>query len=470
MHQAPIDVQELEQLLGKELTDKERTTRALIECPICQDLAEWTASSGLIDCLSNPNCTPELIAEKLRGQPAGGEEAEEETAETPGAFLPNLEQRVAEATHREVANLLGRRAAPAIVAEMDRQAFAAASAEGAEGDAELLGRFTVHVADDLREQAAMADIVESVVGPPGTLSMINGYRGSMKSLTTLGLAGAIATGMDTVYGLKVTAHVPVLYAYLEGASGLPRRLRAWEEYHGRPMTGVHFIHDALNMRLPEDVRAMALLAKSVGAGVIVLDSVAKTGGGKEDAEDFGAYRAGLEALRDATGAAVLMLHNSGHDKTRARGHSTLVDGVDSAVTLIPRALTEGGGVSVKDEKSRDSKALDNFVVRFEGAGPLDVATQAPWSGVVVPQSFDDSVHQALIETQAITRKVLQAIDAAGGEISPKELSAVMDIRLDGGELAKVMRAVMAGGEVEENGKQARAKRYQRPALQSDKQP
>lgn len=362
-----------------------------------------------------------------------------------------------EQTRLELARAVARREAPRRLAAMDAAEFAAAGRAGDDGDDEE--RFTVLSADDLRGVDALPDLVDGMVGPPGTLNMLNGYRGSMKSLTALGLAGAVGGGDTEVYGLAVTRACPVLYAYLEGASGLSRRLRAWEAHHSRPMAGVHFIHGALDLKRPDDVRALALLSRKLGAGLVILDSVAKTGGGREDAEDFGAYRAGLEALRDATGAAVLVLHNSGHDRSRARGHTTLVDGVDSAVVLVPRAATEGGGTSVRDEKSRDTPALDDLQLAFEPAGPLNAATGKAWSGVVVRQTFTDSLNTAMAALNEAAEKALEAIDGAGGSIAPKALREAL------GMSEKATKTLMtnleADGKVTTNGLGTRAMRYLR---------
>lgn len=436
-------------------------------CPACRGgWAEFTFADERLRCLGQrygdgPPCGDQAVLAALENPSAV---PAPDTGGPTYAAVPVGQAELNEAeTRREVARTIARREAPRRVAALDQVAFAAVGQDDEDQD-DALARFTVLEPDDLRDRPTEPDIVEGVVGPPGTLSMINGYRGSMKSLTALGLAAAVGAGLPEVYGLAVTLHGPVLYAYLEGASGLSRRLRAWEAHHGRPMAGVSFIHDPLDLRQPADVRALSLLGRRLGAKLVVLDSVAKTGGGREDAEDFSAYRAGLEALRDATGAAVLVLHNSGHDRSRARGHSTLVDGVDSAVVLIPRDQREGGGVTARDEKSRDSAALAEAQLRFEAAGPLNPRTGEAWSGVVVRQSFDESLHAALGAVERDTARVLAAIDAAGGEIAPGDLAKVLGVTTDRGELKRAMAPILAGGQVTGNGKSTRAMRYLRTAV------
>ena len=264
--------------------------------------------------------------------------------------------------------------------------------------------------------------------------------------------------MDEVYGLRVSRNGPVLYAYLEGAPGLSRRVAAWEAYHERTMDGVYFTHDPMDMKRPEDVRDLAVLARSVGAVLVVLDSVAKSGGGKEDMEDFGAYRLGLESLRDALpDAAVLTLHNTGHDRSRARGHTTLVDGMDSAVLLVPRPAAEGGGVELRDEKSRDTAALENMRLAFEPAGPINPRTGQPWSGVTVRQDIGDFLSNAHQAYQDRITRVTEAITAAGGEITSKALAEALGV--DRGNLTREIKDLLANGVLVHNGRATSGRRY-----------
>jgi len=371
---------------------------------------------------------------------------------------PGLDQASSE-TARELARIMARDRAQRIVAAQVAAEFEHAVSGNLSEDEEaaLLGRFTPRTPDDIRNQPVRPDIVEGVIGPPGTLNQINGYRDSMKSLLTLGLAGAIGGEMPTAYGLDVNEYGHVLYLYLEGAQGLSRRLDAWEDHHGRQMQGVTFLHDPIDMKQPGDVRALAVFARRLDALVIVLDSVAKTGGGKEDAEDFGAYRLGMETLRDATGAAVVALHNSGHDKSRGRGHTTLIDGMDSAVLLRPMSSKDGGGVLLQDEKGRDTGALAEVRLRFDPCGPLNPRKGAPWSGVVVRQGVDETLTTVLAAHAAITEKALAAINEHGGEITSADLAVALDVPRS--DLARTVRPLLDGNVLITNGRRTTALRY-----------
>lgn len=288
----------------------------------------------------------------------------------------------------------------------------------AEEETAILGRFDVLTPDDIRTRAIQPDIVDGLVGAPGTLNQLDGHRGTMKTLLALGLAGAVGGDAEDVYSLPVNQHGPVLFVYREGKDGLPRRQRAWEAHHRRQLARVSFLHDAVDLKRPADVRALAVLARKLGAVLIVLDSVAKTGGGREDAEDFGSYRTGLEKLAQASGAAILTLHNSGHDKSRGRGHTTLIDGLDSAVLLTRKSDREGGGVALTDEKSRETAELEAIRLRFEPAGQINPRTGKHWSGVVVVQEMEETVGTVCAAYSHEIDALLKVIDAAADRGEP----------------------------------------------------
>lgn len=330
----------------------------------------------------------------------------------------------------------------------------------AEEEAALLGRFTLLTPDDIRARKIKPDIVSGLVGPQGSLNQLNGHRGTMKSLLALGLAAAVGGGARDVYTLPVTLHAPVLYVYLEGKDGLPQRQRAWEAHHDRQMTGVSFLHDPVDLKRPADVRALAVLARKIGAVLIILDSVAKTGGGKEDMEDFGAYRTGLEKLAQASGAAILTLHNSGHDKSRGRGHTTLIDGMDSAVLLTRKSDRDGGGVALTDEKSRETAGLDSIRLKFEPAGPINPLTGKHWSGVVVVQRDEETLGTVLGALSEDVERVHTAIDAAGGEATSEQLAIALGV--DRTNLSRRLKPLLEGGALTTNGRGTRALRYLRP--------
>ena len=178
------------------------------------------------------------------------------------------------------------------------------------------------------------------------------------------------------------------------------------------------------------------------------------------------YRQGLEALRDGSKASVAFLHNTGYDQSRGRGHTVLTDGVDSAILLRRMSENQGGGIEVQDEKNRDTPALEGMRLRFEPSGPLNLRTGKPWSGVVVRQSTDETLSNAMVHAQVRQAKVLAAIDERGGQITPGDLADALGT--DTKHLTEVLAPFTGAGIVADNGKKTTARRYLRgPNAQFD---
>ena len=75
---------------------------------------------------------------------------------------------------------------------------------------------------------------------------------------------------------------------------------------------------------------------------VVLDTLNKSLFGSENKDvDMGAYVRAAEAIRDAFGCVVIIVHHCGYDDTRPRGHSSLPGAVDAqlAVTRTEEVIT-----------------------------------------------------------------------------------------------------------------------------------
>ena len=56
-------------------------------------------------------------------------------------------------------------------------------------------------------------------------------------------------------------------------------------------------------------------------------------GSESNHRDMGAYIKAADALRDAFGCLVLVVHHCGHDGSRPRGHSSLGGAVDALIAV-----------------------------------------------------------------------------------------------------------------------------------------
>ena len=130
----------------------------------------------------------------------------------------------------------------------------------------------------------------------------------------------------------------VLYIVGEGKHGLIKRVKAWHDYYGLPVSN-NILFRTIPTALcdPKAVDELVAEIKLIVAALnrrptlIELDTVNRNfGPGDENStKDMTAFVAGLDALRIATGAAISAVHHCGHgDKTRSRGSIVLHNSVD----------------------------------------------------------------------------------------------------------------------------------------------
>ena len=201
----------------------------------------------------------------------------------------------------------------------------------------------------------------------GTVAVLAGYFGSLKSFIALDWSASIATGH--AWNGRPVEPGAVLYLAGEGAYGLHKRISAWEIHHRTRILAdtFHVLPRPVALLQPAD---MAELLSIVHAGrykLVVIDTLAKstTGMDENSAMDMGRAVTSLYDIQNATaGGTVLAIHHTGKDRTTIRGSSALESGVDTVYT------TEGdaGSVTLSRTKRKDGPMADVHQVRFE---PVD---------------------------------------------------------------------------------------------------
>ncbi|GGQ23680.1 AAA family ATPase [Streptosporangium pseudovulgare] len=186
-----------------------------------------------------------------------------------------------------------------------------------------------------------------------TVTRLYGASGSMKSFIVLSLAGAVGSGIDW-HGKQVRQGL-VIYLVAEGARGMGKRKRAWEQHHGRKMTGVKF--------LPRPVQAMSTewdvlieMCRRLEPVLIIIDTQARvTVGVKEnDNTEMGVVVDRMEALRLASGACILVVHHTGHEQTeRGRGASAVLGAMQTEISVTRTGKRLDSKITFKVGKQKD---------------------------------------------------------------------------------------------------------------------
>ncbi|EEX2837133.1 AAA family ATPase [Escherichia albertii] len=212
--------------------------------------------------------------------------------------------------------------------------------------------------------------------PAESLCSTYGASGSYKSFLAISWSCHVATGM--AWGGRRVSKGAVIYIAGEGSMGVKRRVKAWEITHEKMVTDLCIINAPVFPASPDYVeqviRTAGLVKSRTGENVrlIVIDTLARCFGGNDenDSRDMGAFIQGCDAIKQATGATVLVVHHSGKDETKgARGSSAFRAALDaeyrisrenSDVTALVAACTKMKDAEEPKESAYDLKSVEVF--------------------------------------------------------------------------------------------------------------
>ncbi|HEI2837786.1 TPA: AAA family ATPase [Escherichia coli] len=212
--------------------------------------------------------------------------------------------------------------------------------------------------------------------PAESLCSTYGASGSYKSFLAISWSCHVATGM--AWGGRRVSKGAVIYIAGEGSMGVKRRVKAWEITYGKEVTDLCIVNAPVFPASPDYVeqviRTAGLVKSRTGENVrlIVIDTLARCFGGNDenDSRDMGAFIQGCDAIKQATGATVLVVHHSGKDETKgARGSSAFRAALDaeyrisrenSDVTALVAACTKMKDAEEPKESAYDLKSVEVF--------------------------------------------------------------------------------------------------------------
>jgi len=258
---------------------------------------------------------------------------------------------------------------------------------------------------------------------PEGVSVLYGPSGSGKSFAALDWSLSVAAGRRW-FGHGVDAG-PVVYVAAEGARGLRQRIAAWSADRRGDVAGFYI---GAPVDLLDSAQLAAFLRRIAGEQprLVVFDTLAKTMLGDEnETATINAYTAACDRIHRETGAAVLVVHHTGHTAPeRMRGNSALfanvdavvrVDRDDAGVITISQPAPPGG--KAKDAEHFAAWHLELTPVGDTGSAALQLRYQRRLAG-----SLDDAARQALADTSlplAALRHELGCDHAALGDLEQR---------------------------------------------------
>lgn len=186
----------------------------------------------------------------------------------------------------------------------------------------------------------------------GQVSVLYGPSNAGKSFLALDIAHHVAKGLT--WGRRRTRKGRVLYVAAEGGGSFANRIAAldrpefWTYVSPMTLTG----RDGAAAPLAEVLQHLSAVGGEPFA-LIIFDTMARVMGGLDEntAPDIAQLVAGLDLIRRATGAHVMLVHHTGKDAARgARGHSSLRAAIDTEIELT---RDEAGQIAAEVTKQRD---------------------------------------------------------------------------------------------------------------------
>ncbi|SCF22725.1 AAA domain-containing protein [Micromonospora mirobrigensis] len=197
-----------------------------------------------------------------------------------------------------------------------------------------------------------------------TLVWMVGKPGCGKSFSALDMAGCIATGEPwQTYRVQQGR---VLYLVAEGVRGVKKRVRAWEQSMGHPMTGVDFLPIAVQSTNGAQWDAFVQLARENQYALIVIDTQSRVTVGVEENSntEMGEFVHQAERLRAACAACVLIVHHIGRNGETGRGATVL----DGALSTIIKVTKDEDQIRLECTKNKDAAEWDDINLRVVPTG------------------------------------------------------------------------------------------------------
>lgn len=190
----------------------------------------------------------------------------------------------------------------------------------------------------------------------GSLNLLFGEPAAGKSLFALDWAYCLAHGIQ--WHDSRTEQVDVVVIAGEGFAGLARRFKGLEIKHGRPAPANLYISQRPADLIDENNAqwvADAIRATCPNPGLIIIDTLHRNMSGDENSSaDIGRFVANLDNHLKALGAAVLVVHHSGHGTSqRSRGSSSIRAAMDAEFS----ATKDGLNVVLSCTKAKDFEAF-----------------------------------------------------------------------------------------------------------------
>jgi hypothetical protein len=222
-------------------------------------------------------------------------------------------------------------------------------------------RRLIHFRELLSLSSEPAYLIKGLVPRTG-LVVVWGQRSCGKSFWLMDLLMHVALGRP--YRGRKVVQGPVAYCAFEGQDGYRRRAMGFSQHHRLADDAdppFHFSGGAMLFAkdypsLIADIKAE--LDPGSRPVAVVLDTLNRSIDGSEsDDEVMGAYIRAADAVREAFGCVVIIVHHCGYNEKRPRGHSSLTDAADAQIAIT----RDGDTITAEVEKMKDGPEGETII-------------------------------------------------------------------------------------------------------------
>ena len=179
----------------------------------------------------------------------------------------------------------------------------------------------------------------------------------------------------------------VVYIAAEGGSGISKRCLRWCEYHQVPSPhNFGIIPEAYALIQTEELKELAETIRDQmdePPALIVIDTLNRNIGGSESSEDdMGKFIRAADLLQRAFDSTILIIHHTGWNVERERGHSSLRGAADTMVSVSKLGERLTDGIEIACVKQKECDEFEKMAVACVQVGHGDT------SSVVLTEDMD----------------------------------------------------------------------------------
>jgi hypothetical protein len=279
-------------------------------------------------------------------------------------------------------------------------------------------RFRLRRFKDVTIDGSARYLIKGLI-PAAGLVVVYGAPKSGKSFFAFDMTMAIARGRD--YRGRRVKRGPVVYLGLEGAKGWEARFAAYRRGMAESEDpAFYLVTDKADLIADHGTLIDCIKAQIKGGtpAAVVIDTLNRSLNGSESKDDdMSRYIRAADTIRDAFNCAVVVVHHSGIETSRPRGHTSLTGAAD---TQIKVERDGAGNIIATVEWMKDgpdggviASRLESVEIgRDEDGDPVTSCIIVPVEGIASPAMAERKARLPKAATTAL-RALRKAVSEAG---------------------------------------------------------